>query len=177
MFLSWCSSSSESTITTEANGFTFAIPDWFNPLHSSLVENKQITNKVLFAYQANTNEDDAFKDNIVLTLSNIDNKIDYEQFRSINSKKLFTTLVGYTPGTQERTNFDCWDKEIPGYLVTFSLKNTFGETGNKTHIAQFQFVSDKKGYIYSYATTDEGNLKNAKNRLTNISCPSGEEAM
>ncbi len=144
------------------------VPEDFTEVNPKLVENKQITNKVLIAYKMKNEE--WFDDNLVVTRSDIWPALDYEQFWSVNSKKLQTTLVWYTPGTQQRIHFECWDEKIQWLFVTFNLRNTFGEGQEETYLAQYQFVNKEMGYIISYASQSEKIRDNADDRISDLSC-------
>gem|GEM_PF-3742128 len=67
------------------------IPEGFENINPSLVENKEITNRVLLSYKK---ENEAvFDDNVVVTLSEVGPDLDYEQFWTVNSKRLQTSLA------------------------------------------------------------------------------------
>lgn len=169
VMLTGCLGSNIDTTTYTISGwYMVSVPESFSEVNSWLVENQQIVNKVLLAFKQQDAE--WFADNMVVTRSEISQELDYEQFRSINSKKLHTTLIGYTPGEQQRVRFECWDRNIAWIFVTFDLRNTFWTSSETTHIAQYQFVDDGDWYIISYATSDADLRDDSKDRLTTITC-------
>lgn len=149
-------------------GYFINVPEEFTEVNSKLVENKQITNKVLLSYKKKNK--DAFDDNLVVTRSDIWPALDYEQFRSVNSKKLQTTLIWYTPWTQQRISFTCGDEKVQWLYVTFNLRNTFWEFKEETYIAQYQFVHNERWYIVSFASASEKERNTADDRISDLSC-------
>ncbi len=148
--------------------FSISIPEWFESINPKLVENKQITNKVLLSYKKN--QEDTFDENIVVTRSEIWPSLDYEQFWTVNSKKLQTSLAWYVPWKQERLSFECQWEDIKGLFVTFDVKNTFSAIQEFTYIAQYQFVHQEKGYIISYASINDRDRNKSDKRLSQLSC-------
>ena len=106
----------------------------------------------------------------MITYSDIGPDLDYEQFWSINSKKLQTSLVWYTPGDQQREKIGCGETDIPALYVTFDVKNTFSEDKEITYMSQLQWVHQDKWYIASYATTNQKDREDSKKRLKEIGC-------
>ncbi len=169
LLLTWCGSSSVPDETlTFADTFNITIPWGFKFLNPGTVENKQITNKVLLSYIKDN--EDSFDDNIVVTLSEIWPDLDYEQFWTVNSKKLQTSLAWYIPGNQKRVKFECKGEDIEGLFVTFDVKNTFSDIQELTYISQYQFVYQDKWYIASYASINQKDRNNSDDRLTKLSC-------
>ncbi len=166
----WSSDDTALTTFGEDTKFEIQIPEWFDPINPSSVENKQITNKILASYKQK--ESEWFADNIVITFSDIWPDLDYEQFWSVNSKKLQTSLVGYTPGDQQRLTLDCDtdDTEISALFVTFDLKNSFSQEKETTYMSQLQWVYDDKWYIASFASSSSKARDRSEKRLKKIEC-------
>jgi len=144
------------------------IPEGFENINPSLVENKEITNRVLLSYKK---ENEAvFDDNVVVTLSEVGPDLDYEQFWTVNSKRLQTSLAWYIPGVQKRVSFNCNNEEVNGLFVTFDVKNTFSDIQELTYLSQYQFVHNEKWYIVSFAWVDDKDRDNSDDRLSNIRC-------
>ncbi len=143
--LSACSSSSDmsdAVWTSFGEIYELQIPLEFENINPKLVENKEITNRVLLSYKKEN--EDVFDDNIVVTLSEVGPSLDYEQFWTVNSKRLQTSLAGYIPGEQKRVSFECDGEEINGLFVTFDVKNTFSDIQELTYLSQYQFVHQDK---------------------------------
>ena len=172
-FLSGCLSRFRSTSTdnlvTFWSGYTLGIPDNFTEVSPGLVENKQITNQVLASYKISTDES-RFEDNIVVTRSLVWPELDYEQFRSLNTKNLQTSLAWYIPGSQDRVRLDCGDEKITGLYVTFDVRNTLSDDKEITYVSQLQRVSHSNWYIISYATDNVSDRDDSKKRLSKLDC-------
>lgn len=67
--------------------FSFEIPESFQTVPTSLVENKQILHKVLKSFKLPT-EEGIFSPNVVITSTALLPSIDYEQFWTANTNKL-----------------------------------------------------------------------------------------
>lgn len=147
--------------------FSLELPEGFVSISPDLVENKQIINQVLASYKKES--EDAFDENIVITSSKVWPNLDYEQFWSLNSKKLLTSLVWYAPWDQERIKIDCTDK-ITALFVTFDVRNTLSESWETTYLSQIQYVHNDIGYIISYATDNEKNRNKSNKRMDKILC-------
>ncbi len=139
----------------------------------SLLETKQIINKIIASYKIK--KEWAFDDNVVVTRSEIWPELDYEQFRSVNSKKLETSLSGYTPNTQEYISFECKHERINGVFVTFNVRDSFVNEDSITYMSQYQFVADGKWYIIWFASINEKTRDKSDKRLTDLSCDPPEE--
>lgn len=151
IFLTGCwSSQPEWPIVIFDTPLQIQIEDWYTQVSPGIVENKQITNKVLKAYKK-ANEDDPadFQDNIVITKSEFTEPLDYDQFRSVNQRLMMNGLVGYQPWTLERTSFECKEQRISMLIVNFAVQWDILQ-----HFAQAQFVHNDIWYIVSFASTD-----------------------
>jgi len=170
--LSWCLWSDDNNAWENAvsfgDSYTIEIPEWFDSINSNLVENKEITNRVLLSYKKDN--EDLFDDNIVVTLSEVWPDLDYEQFWTVNSKRLQTSLAWYIPGEQQRVSFDCKGENVQGLYVTFDVKNTFSDIQELTYLSQYQYVHNDIGYIVSFASVNEKDRNKSDARLSEISC-------
>lgn len=163
----WDETPSADALAVFWSWFTLELPEWFESINTDLVENKQIINQVLASYKKDNQ--DGFDENIVITSSVVWPTLDYEQFRSLNSKKLQTSLVWYTPWDQERLKIECGDK-VEALFVTFDVRNTLSDEGETTYLSQIQYIYQDKGYIISYATDNEKDRNKSDKRMKKISC-------
>jgi hypothetical protein len=169
LLLTWCGwSNDDFQSATFGELYSLQLPATFESLNPKLVENKQITNSVLLSYKKDN--EDTFDENIVVTRSEVWPDLDYEQFWTVNSKRLQTSLAWYIPGKQERVSFECNGEEIAWLYVTFDVKNTFSNIQELTYLSQYQFVHQETWYIISFAWVDEKDRDKSDARLTEISC-------
>lgn len=170
LLLAWCGSTiiSADTQTVTFDTFSLSIPTTFTSIDSTLVENKQILNKVLKSFKKKVSA--GFASNIVISRSSLPPELDYEQFRSANSKKLASYLVNYQPGDQRVISFVCGEQTIKGILVSFQVANTFIGNDQPYRLAQYQFVAGRYGYIISFASSSEEELKEMIEWVENITC-------
>ncbi|USN54320.1 MAG: hypothetical protein H6765_07255 [Candidatus Peribacteria bacterium] len=121
--LAGCSATSTKKQTIAFDDYRISLPAEYREVSSSLIENKQILNKVLKSYKKD--EDRQFATNLVITKSVIAPELDYEQFWTANTNKLKSFLVGYQAGDKQLISFDCGETSIKGIYVSFSIENSF----------------------------------------------------
>lgn len=148
--------------------YTLEISERFVPNPKHTVENKQILNKVIGAWRVDNPT--WFDENIIISKSSLPPKLDYEQFRSVNTNKLKRYIQWYTPGEKELKRFSCNDRNINGIFVTFSSTDSFYKNENIYYIAQFQFVDQEHGYIISHASTNPDDQDLLSKRIKSLSC-------
>jgi hypothetical protein len=168
-FLSWCSfSRSTPSDQTEIAGFLLSIPATFTGTNPALVENKQIIDKVLRAWKIDKTT--WFDPTLLFTTSIIGPSLDYEQFYTVNMKKIALYVPGYSKGERELMVFSCKDEKVKGLRVTFSVKSGLLDDTNQYYFWQYQFVYWGSGFVLSYASDVEKERDDMKDTLTKISC-------
>lgn len=167
--VSWCwTSLISSTTKTEVAGFLLNIPSDFTETNPSLVENKQIIDKVIKAWKQDKTS--GFDPTLLFTKSLIGPELDYEQFYTINSKKFEQYIPGYIKGDKQLISFSCGQQKIKGLWVTFAVKSGFLDDETMYHFWQYQFVHAGSGYILSYASDVVKERDGMKESLTTIAC-------
>lgn len=165
--VTWCSSRI-STQEISFDGYTMTIDERYTPVPNSLIENKQIINKVVKSYKINWDEN--FDENLIITSSSLAPELDYEQFWTVNTSKLKDQLAWYTPGAKKIFSFDCRGDSVEWILVSFSVKDTFVSWIDTYYIHQYQFVHNQVWYIISAATIEPKQEKAFEKRINSLSC-------
>jgi len=147
----WWWSSDNADITVQYDGITVVIPQEYQEVPSSLVENKQILNKVIKSFKLI--EDEGYIDNIVITKSLIAESIDSAKFATANLDKLQENIIGFTPGQQTIDTVKCWENSsVETLRHSFSIKDSFYDNATEYFVDQFQFVYNGNWYIISSAS-------------------------
>lgn len=123
LVLSACGRSSSNTQIITFDAYRMTIPSDYREVSSSLIENKQILNKVLKSFKKD--EERQFASNLVVTQSEVAPELDYEQFYTANISKLSSFMVGYKANEKRVLTFPCNDDEIKGVYVSFGIENSF----------------------------------------------------
>lgn len=174
VFISGCSRLSGDVQTVRFDEFLIDIPEEYETVSTSLVENKQILNKILKSFKVTSEDQPWFDDNLIITASFIAQELDYEQFRTVNTNKLRDQVVGYEAWDKELISFDCTGSTINGIYVTFSVKDTYVQWIDTYYLSQYQFVANWTGYIISTATIDSKKQDTLRSIITTLRCPEPE---
>jgi len=153
--------------TITFDNFQMEIPSDYQRVAPWLVENKQIINKVVASYKQ---KQEWFSPNLIVTVSLLEQALDFEQFRTANTSKLKKFMVGYEPWDKELISFDCGEDRVQGIFVTFQVNNAYFGKKENYALAQYQFVINKKGYIISTASLDVDGQNNLKKRIKTLQC-------
>jgi hypothetical protein len=169
LILSGCSfSRSVSTSSTEVAGFLLNVPKDFSETNAALVENKQITDKVIKARKQDKTE--GFDPTLIFTKSLIGPDIDYEQFYTVNQKKFEQYIPGYVKGEKQIISFPCGEQKIKGLRVSFTVKSGFLDDETIYYFGQYQFVSGGSGFVLSFASDVVKERDSMKDVVTEMSC-------
>jgi hypothetical protein len=96
--------------------------------------------------------------------------LDYEQFYTVNMKKIAQYVPGYSKGERELIVFSCKEEKVKGLRVTFSVKSGLLDDTNQYYFGQYQFVYGGSGFVLSYASDVETERDDMKEILTKIEC-------
>ncbi len=162
----WWSSSVWQDITFDT--FNLTLDETYESIPPSLVENKQIINKVLRSFKITNPE--WFDKNLVITKSTIDPSLNFDQFATANEQKLRSQLVWYAPWEKEIYSFMCLEEEITWVMIQFEVTDTFYQWTSQYYIHQYQFVANEYWYIISYATDEAEQEKLFKNIIKSLEC-------
>jgi hypothetical protein len=175
VLLSWCgrSTSVERRVTLE--GYSFTLPADYIELSPSLVENKQLINKVIWSYKLPAEVLGEFEPNIIITRSDLPPELNFEQFWTLNTQKLNAQLAGYQAWSKEVISFTCGDRDVQWLLVFFRLQDPWYTTNPEVWLAQYQFVNNQKWYIISAAYKTENDQKSFRSLVETITCASPSE--
>jgi hypothetical protein len=135
---------------------TLTIPEWFSEIPSKLVENRQITNQILYAGKKDLTEDDiedniSYTLNLIVTQSVIATWITYDQFAQVNTDKMQQYMIGYSRESNELLSFECWAVESQWIHTIFTIEDDYYQPGWIYRFHHYQFVHNAKGYIISLA--------------------------
>jgi hypothetical protein len=138
------------------DAFSIGIPAWFESVSAWLVENRQITNRVVRAFRIN--DPTWFDQNIVITRSTIRPWLSFDDFAAANTQRMMRELVWFQPGRKELIKLPCESaphQTLEWILHSFVVTDTFFGQSPQYYIHQFQFVTEDSGYIISFATDQE----------------------
>lgn len=155
---------------TQFDQFIIDIPEGYQEVPTTLVENKQILNKVIKSFKLS--DDEGYADNILITKSLIAPSVTSKQFASANREKLNSDIIGLVPGEQSLDTFDCGDAEITAYRSAFQVNETFYENASRYFVEQYQFVANEQGYLLSFATDQDAKQANRvmKKLIKSLKC-------
>lgn len=169
--LVWCGSAGTWTSREVTVGsYVFSLPEAYTSVSPSLVENKQLTNKVIWSFKRSSSTTSGFEPNIIVTRSVIAPSLNFEQFRTLNTQKLQAELAGYQPGKKEVRAFSCGDRTIQGLIVFFRLQDPWSTKSPEVRLAQYQFVDQEQGYIISAAYETEQDQQWFVDIVDTLSC-------
>lgn len=175
----WSSWNSQPTIITLGdNGLTVTIPEDFETIPSSLIENRQVTNQIVYSWRQPLSENQiedwqTYSLNLVVTQSVIATWITYDQFAQTNMDKMQQYMVGYQKEEVTLESFECGDQEVEWIHTRFSIQDTSRQPKQTYMFHHYQFVYDNAWYIISLAwlPSESRTLsKTFKTVLTSITC-------
>lgn len=170
VLLAWCGGGSSTMREITVAWYTFSLPEAYVAVSPSLVENKQLVNKVIWSYKLPSETKWTFEPNIIVTRSDLPPELNFEQFRTLNAQKMNAQLAWYQPWTKEVVSFICNDREIQWLLVYFRLQDPWYTTHPEVWMAQYQFVDNQKWYIISAAYSTEQEQQWFADLVDTLSC-------
>lgn len=159
VLLSGCGSSSDTTDTLLSlwgSSLSVTIPDSFEEIPSRLVENRQITNQILYSGKeplsaSQIEQGQTYSLNLVVTQSSIATWITYDQFAQTNMDKMQQYMIWYQKKETTLENFDCGDEAISWIHSLFDIKDSYHQPNGTYSFHHYQFVYDNQWYIISLA--------------------------
>ena len=173
------SSDSETTITLWANDWIIAtIPEGFEEIPSTLVENRQITNQILYSWRQPLSEEQiedwaTYTLNLIISQSAISTWVTYDQFAQVNMEKMQQYMIGFEKGETSLETFDCGENEISWVQSIFTVNDDYYQSWGAYRFYQYQFVYDNQWYIISLSSLPHESRtlrRTFKNILDSLEC-------
>lgn len=155
------------------DGVSVTVPEGFTQIPSQLVENSQITNKIIYAAKQLLSEEELLEAsdytlNLIISQSLIQSEITFDQFAQVNTEKMQQFMIGYTPGTKEVQSFECGEDQVVQWIsLMFTIQDDYYRNWAKYQFYQYQFVYQDNGYIISLAS-DPSEQKTLKKTFEKI---------
>ncbi len=129
-------------MTASFDHFQIQLDETFGEISASLVENKQLTHKVIKSYKVTNPE--GFDENIIITQTQIKQKIETQEFASINLEKIQVQIPGYSLIGQEQRDFTCNKEKIDGIYANFTITDQLFDDKPKTiyYVGQYYFLDE-----------------------------------
>lgn len=162
ILLSWCSSSSKTTIINFDN---LKLTLKSSKLYIAKDINKT-TYPWILAYQESWwDTKDTFINSLIITSqSNLDLKI--KDFVNQNIESLKTSIWSITIQSTKTLPFVC-----SGIKITWMIKNfKITEATKYSYFSQFFFIDENKWYIISFEADNQDDTLDFKNSLSSLSC-------
>lgn len=172
IILTWCWTTK--TQKAEFEWFSINIDQDFKKTDWSLVENKQIINKVLLAYKKTNKQKDWFDENVMIAKTTINSGLTWENFAKINIEKIQENIQWTQSIKSASIKFKCKEKNIEWIYNIISIPQDGEDINDKNrksyYINQYYFVNWAEGYIISFSTDVQKNAENFVNNLKKITC-------
>lgn len=153
----WSSSDAEATVLNLGDSeLIITIPAVFEEIPSSLVENRQITNQILYSWRQPLTENQieegqTYSLNLVITQSAIATWISYDQFAQTNMDKMQQYMIWYQKEETTLETFECGEEEVSWIHTLFTIKDSYRQPTETYRFHHYQFVYDDTWYIISLA--------------------------
>lgn len=172
IILAWCGTSKTQKI--DFDGFAIDIDQTYKKTDWTLVENKQIINKVIKAYKKPASQKDWFDVNVMIAKTTVSEGLSGGSFGQINVEKLQANIQWTKIIKTADLNFKCKWTEINGTYSIISIPQEWEDVNNEKrksyYINQYYFVSGKNWYIISFSSDVQKDAENFVNVIKKITC-------
>lgn len=166
IFIYWCFSENYNYQTFDK--FKIWLDEKFKVFDSSLIDDKQITNKIIFALK--NKNDSWFIENILISKDFDIKNISIEDLVNLNIKKSKEKIVWLENVEQETIKFVCNWNNISWIYVIFELSDTLKDDSAKNYVWQFYYINDQNWYTISYISNNKENIQAFSKNLKTLNC-------
>lgn len=168
--LTWCFFSSQQTTKISFDGFNMQINSEFQETDASIIQNKQIINKVVKAYKITNTQ--WFDKNIIVAKTTVNSDIDSENFWKTSIEKIKTQIPSYEQISSWKHTFNCNGEEIIWIYSSYKLSENFMSDKDRNYmIAQYYFKKGEQyGYIISFWGETQEDIDSAISAIKTIWC-------
>ncbi len=156
----------EPTQTITFDNFQIDIPENYNQIRGEMIDNKQITNKIVKAYRHPERND--FRENLIISSTNLDG-INSREFSEVNLNKLNRKMWGININENTSHNPGCTAVEEGFYTHMEVYENIFDENPSY-YLSQYYIVKWNTWYIISMASDEEWKKDEFQQYLTSLRC-------
>lgn len=167
LLLAWCWSTATQKISFDK--FSMQVDPWYKSVDTSLVENKQIKDKVIKWFKI-TNKS-WFDENIIVVKTDVKSQVSIDDFVQTNIDKLKKQTPSYSQIDNVNTSFDCSWKKIQAKYNTYKINESLDEKVSKDYyFLQYYYKIDNSWYIVSFASISKDSLDKFKTYIKSFAC-------
>lgn len=165
--LSWCWSSDTKQISFDS--FNIEVANDFNEVDPSIVDWKQIVNKISKSIMKKNK--DWFNENIVITNWDLKKNYKVQDLVDVNIQKLKSQIGWYNQWEIWYNDFECKWVTINWAYNTFDVPESISsKDSKKIYIIQYYFIYNNKNYTLSASTQTQDSIDTFKDYFKSITC-------